>query len=211
MKKVYKILHQNLEGSTSSDPENDWNSQKRICSTCLQPTDRSKPWFSEETLQVHFRRHKGRDVSDLILPYSNPFLFATSKAKQIMESQGLPVTFRQASKIPLSIENTDYYEWDPQEAIYLVECANVQKLDIDRTQMEWQKGCPGCGRIYPLLHTVKEAVVIAPKGSDSRVFVLDHWPDSYLYISQDTLKEWKKLGLTGIESIKKSFGVLDLQ
>lgn len=126
-----------------------------------------------------------------------------------MEAQGLPVTFHQASKIPLSKENKYYYEWDPKEAIYLVECAHLLKLDMDRTQLEWKKDCPGCGKTYPLLHTVKDPVVLAPKRSDARVFVLEPWPDSYLYISQDTLKEWKKLGLTGIESLKKPFGVLE--
>jgi len=168
----------------------------------LQPVDRSLSWFLDD-VKVAFQRHLGKSKIDF--HFQHPFVFVTERAKLFLESNNYPVSFKRLKKLPLDLSEQDYYDIDIEDEIYLLETRNRFPVELDSTQIEWKKDCPGCGRSYPLFHTMKDPKIVVPKGADSRVFVLEQWPDSYLYINQSALKEMKKAGLTGIEDVKTPF------
>lgn len=211
MRKIYRLARDLKDSAVYCEIYNSWNFEKEICPASLQPLDRSRAWFKSNSVDVRFSRLLQVEKQDIVFSAYTPFVFVSEKARSIFRSIGLPLSFVSAQKLSLSESDQNYYHIDSEESVYLMRCSNRHSLDFDRTEIAWQKDCPGCGKTYPLFHTMKNPVVVAPKGSDTRIFTLEPWPDSYIYISQDTLKEWKKLGLTGIENIKKPFGMLDIQ
>ena len=202
--KFFKLRASTSVGVASSKITMCWNFEKHLCPVTLQPIDRSLSWFAGD-VKIAFQRILGKPKLDFY--FHAPFVFANDRAKLFFETNKYPVSFKALKKIPLDLSEQDYYDIDAEDEIYLLETQNRFPVYLDSTQIEWQKDCPGCGRTYPLFHTMKNPVIITPKGCDTRIFALEQWPESYLYINQVALKEMKKAGLTGIEDIKTPFAV----
>lgn len=209
MKRVYRLARDRKDSAVYCEIYNSWNFDKAICPVSFQPVDRSLDWIKSSSVDVRFYRLLQSAKQDIVFSAYTPFAFVSERARSIFQSIGLPLDFYPVNKLPLSDSDKDYYSIDHEEQVFLIRCSNKIRLDFQRTEIAWQNDCPGCGRTYPLFHTMNNPVVVAPKGADSRIFTLESWPDSFLYIHQDTLKEWKKNNITGIENIKHVFGMLD--
>ena len=204
--KLYKLMEPRYRGVARAKIMSCWNQAKTICPVTMQPVDRALPWTVGDP-QISFQRHLGKSKIDFY--FHAPFVFVNDRAKSFFEANKYPASFKALKKIPLDASEQDYYDIDVEDSIYLLEALNRFPVNLELTPIEWQKDCPGCGRTYPLFHTMTNPVVTVPKREDSRIFALEQWPDSYLYLSQSALKDIKKSGLIGVEDIKTPFGVFE--
>lgn len=208
----------------SLDVMGPWNPEKPICPHTQQAIDRAVSWFAG-TVVVYYRGRLPDDkqpgwhwddrLAELNAPRllgteGSPMILANQQAKLILEGLNLPLQYTEVRYLPLlERDKTLCYPVDPSRKHYLLQTDNHLEVDLDRFQIEWQKDCPGCGRSYPLLHTMKTPFVHAPTGADARLFAFAQWPDSYIYIDEPTIRLWKELGIRGLKSPDDPFGFLE--